>query len=89
MIPTFTLEQAVLPVPVPIVPLVLGITPSSSGGVVIVLAGSSIGGSSAVYSDLNGLSAYSGAGGFDTRGAQQSRVTRLLHGTEDGDWRRS
>ena len=89
MIPTFTLELPVLPVPAPILPLQLGITPASSGGVVIVLAGSSIGGSSAVYSDLNGLSAYSGRAGWDTRGARNGRVSKLLHGKEDGDWRKT
>ena len=84
MIPTFTLELPVLPVPAPILPLQLGITPASSGGVVIVLAGSSIGGSSAVYSDLNGLSAYTGAAGFMTTNRGRKGIGRTARGVEDG-----
>ena len=89
MIPTLSLEPFSSPVPVPIVALVVGITPASSGGVLVVLAGVGIGGSSAVFSDLNGLSAYTAKSGFDTRGARGGRITKLLHGNEDNDWRRA
>ena len=54
-----------------------------------ILAGVSIGSSSAVYGDLNGLSAYAGAGGFDTRGTRRGQINRYIRGNEDNNWRKS
>jgi hypothetical protein len=89
MIPVLSLEPVVLPNPTPITPLEISITPSARGQNVDILAGSSINGSSAVFGDLHGLSAYAGAGGFDTRGARRGQINRYTRGNEDNNWRKS
>jgi hypothetical protein len=90
MIPApVSLEPFALPLPAPIIPLEVGITPSARGQQLVILPGSSIGGSSVVYSDLHGLSAYAGAGGFDTRGARRGKINRYTRGNEDNNWRKS
>ena len=75
--------------PEPVVLLEVGIVPSARGLALVILAGVSIGGSSATYSDLNGLSAYAGAGGFDTRGTRRGQISRYVRGNEDNNWRKS
>lgn len=73
MIPNaVVLEPFSSPLPVPIVPLAVEIVPSSSGGFLVVLAGSSIGGSSATYQDLNGLSAYNSASDVIARASSEN-----------------
>jgi hypothetical protein len=59
MIPnSVVLEPFVMPSLAPIVPLEVSITPSARAALDVILLGVSIRGSSAIYSDLNGLSAY-------------------------------
>ncbi len=88
MIPNaVTLEPFVLPTPAPIVPFEVGITPSARGVPLVILTGVSIGGSSATYSDLNGLSAYAGAGGIVTANRGRKGMRRTSRGSEDGTQR--
>jgi hypothetical protein len=73
--------------PSPIVPLEVGITPSARGQNVVILLGSSIGGSSVVWSDLHGLSAYAGASGTVTANRGRKGLRRTARGGEDGTQR--
>jgi hypothetical protein len=87
MIPVLSLEPVALPNPAPISPLEVGITPSARAQPLVILAGSSINGSSAVYSDLHGLSAYAGAGGTVTANRGRKGLRRTARGGEDGTQR--
>lgn len=89
MIPVLSLEPVVLPVPGPVAHLELAITPSARGVALVILPGSSIQGSSAMYSDLNGLSAYAAAGGIVTANRGRKGLRRTSRGSEDGAQRQS
>jgi hypothetical protein len=85
-----TLQAFVPPAPMPIVSLEVGITPSARGTQLVILPGSSINGSRAFFSDLHGLSAYAGAGGFQPRNIRTGRRVMLpARGIEDSDTKRS
>jgi hypothetical protein len=88
MIPLVVIFEpnSVIP-PRAIIPLVVGITPSARGQNVVILPGSSISGSSAVYSDLHGLSAYAGASGTTTANRGRKGLRRTARGGEDGTQR--
>jgi hypothetical protein len=89
MIPTLTLELPSPPNSTPIGgALEVGIVPAASGASQSILAGSSVAGSSVTFSGLNGLAAYTPAGGWDTRGAKQQNITRYGRGNEDMKWRK-
>ncbi len=83
------LESFTLATPSPTTPLEVGITPSARGQALEILPGSSIGGSSAVWTDLHGLSAYAGAAGMTTANRGRKGLRRTARGSEDGNQRQS
>jgi hypothetical protein len=89
MIPALAFSTPTLPDPAPLNGnLEVGITPAASGSSSI-LAGSSVGGSSAVFSDLHGLAAYKASVGLITANRGRKGLRRTARGGEDGNSRQA
>jgi hypothetical protein len=84
MIPVLSLESVILPIANHVPLLEANITPSARVAEVI-LEGSNINRRAVMYSDLNGLSAYAGAGGIVTANRGRKGLRRTSRGGEDGN----
>jgi hypothetical protein len=88
MIPVLAFSPPLLPNPNPFGgALEVGITPAASGSSQNILAGSSVAGVRATYTDLNGLAAYNPALGIQTRNRGRKGIKRTARGIEDGTGR--
>jgi hypothetical protein len=89
MIPTLTPAPPTPPNAVPLGGnLEVSITPAASGSSSI-LAGSSVAGSSVVFSDLHGLAAYKASVGLVTANRGRKGLRRTARGGEDGNSRQA
>ena len=65
-----------------------GVAPGGSSKLSI-LPGSSVSGSTVSFTDLNGLTAYAGSSGRQTRGSVRGKLGRVSRGRNESDPRRS
>jgi hypothetical protein len=90
VIPVITLGAAVLPKPAALgSSLEVSIVPVASGSSQSIVPGSSVAGSSVVFSDLHGLAAYKASVGLVTANRGRKGLRRTARGGEDGNSRQA